>query len=314
MKTYILISLFLIFSFTSYSQQDAQYTQYMYNMGVVNPAYATSTEDIMNIGLIHRSQWVGAFGAPRTGSLFIHTPIKENMEIGLSFINDQIGEDIVNENFISGDFAYILNLNESLKLSFGIKAGVNFFNTDFSGLTLPDGTIVGSNSFDPNVNNINRAFLNIGAGTFLFSEKYYIGLSVPNFLNNKHLKNRNGISSVGEEELHFFLTSGYVFDISNSVKFKPAVMLKAVNSAPLSFDLSANFLIQEKFTVGISHRFDDSLSALAGFQITPDLKIGYAYDYTTTNLGDYNSGTHELFVLFNLNLANNGIEKSPRFF
>lgn len=296
-----------------FAQQDAQFTQYMYNMSVINPAYATSEMGVLNLGAIYRTQWVGAVGAPKTGSFFAHTPIKENMEIGLSFINDQIGEGAVTENTIAADFAYIITLNEKVKLSFGAKAGVNLFSIDHNGFVLPDGTIVGQNSNDPAFGNINKSFLNLGAGTFLYSDNYYLGLSVPNFLPNKHLKENSG---VGTDEMHFFLTGGYVWNINDKLKFKPATMVKAVQGAPLSFDITANFLINNRFEAGAAYRFDDSVSGLVGFRVTPTLRVGYAYDYTLSNLGDYNSGSHEVFLLFDLGLENlsKGYEKSPRFF
>lgn len=306
----------LSLGFTTLAQQDAQYTQYMYNMSVINPAYATSKLGVLNLGGIYRTQWVGAEGGPKTGSFFAHAPIKENIELGISFINDQIGEGIINENTIAADFAYILTLNENLKLSFGAKVGVNLFNTDFEGLVLPDGTVVGNNALDPAFGNLNQSFLNIGSGAFLYSDKYYLGLSVPNFLPNKHLKGQDGVSAIGTDELHFFLTGGYVFTLSDKLKFKPATMLKAVPNAPLSVDLTANFLINNRIDAGAAYRFDDSVSALIGFRVTPTLRVGYAYDYTLTNLGDYNSGSHEVFLLFDLGVENlsRGYEKSPRFF
>lgn len=317
MKHNILFIIILVSAcLKGFAQQDAQFTQYMYNMSVINPAYATSKMGVLNLGGIYRTQWVGAEGAPKTGSFFAHTPIKDNMEIGLSFTNDQIGEGIVNENTIAADYAYILTLNEKVKLSFGVKVGVNLFNTDFSGLILPDGTVVGSNSLDPAFNNLNQSFLNLGSGAFLYSDNYYLGLSVPNFLPNKHLKGEDGVSAIGTDEMHFFLTGGYVWDISDKLKFKPATMVKAVQGAPLSFDITANFLINNRFEAGAAYRFDDSISGLVGFRVTPTLRIGYAYDYTLTNLGDYNSGSHEVFLLFDLGLENlsKGYEKSPRFF
>lgn len=312
----IYVILLLSISLGTYAQQDAQYTQYMYNMSVINPAYATSKLGVLNLGGIYRSQWVGAVGSPKTGSFFAHVPLKENIEVGASFINDQLGDGIINENTIAADFAYILKLNENVKLSLGLKAGVNLFNTDFSGLYLPDGTVVGSSSLDPAFDNINQTFFNIGAGSFLYTDNYYIGLSVPNFLPNKHLKESSGVNAVGVDEIHFFLTGGYVFNLSDNLKFKPATMLKAVQGAPLSVDLTANFLMFNRFEAGAAYRFDDSVSGLVGFRITPELKVGYAYDYTLTNLGDYNSGSHEILVLFDLGLENlsKGYEKSPRFF
>ena len=300
----------------SLAQQDAQYTQYMYNMSVINPGYATSELGVINMGGIYRSQWVSAEGGPRTGSFFGHAPIKDNMELGITFINDQIGEGIVNENTIAADFAYVLTLSESIKLSLGVKAGLNMFNTNFSGLTLPDGTLVGANSIDPAFNNIKQTFFNIGSGAFLFSKNAYLGISVPNFLPNKHLKESSGLNAVGVDEVHFFFTGGYVFTLTDNLKFKPAAMLKAVEGAPLSVDLTGNFLIFNRLDVGAAYRIDDSVSGLIGFRITPSLRIGYAYDHTLSNLGTYNTGSHEIMLLFNLGLENlsKGYEKSPRFF
>jgi len=315
-KNILFIIILTSICFKALAQQDAQFTQYMYNMSIINPAYATSDLDVINFGSIHRSQWVSSEGAPRSTSVFAHVPLKENIEVGISFINDNIGDGTINENIISGDFAYILKLNETLKLSLGVKAGVNLFNTNPNGRQLPDGTIVGLSSSDPAFKNINQTFFNTGAGAFLYTEKYYLGLSVPNFLPNKHLKDDNGFKAVGVDEIHFFLTGGYVFDINDNLKFKPATMLKAVQGAPLSVDLTANFLIHNRFEAGAAYRYDDSVAGLVGFKITPTLKIGYAYDYTLSNLGDYNSGSHEIMILFDLGLGNftRGYEKSPRFF
>jgi type IX secretion system PorP/SprF family membrane protein len=288
----------------------------MYNMSVINPAYATSELEVVNLGAIHRSQWVSIDGAPTSTSVFAHIPLKDNIEVGVSFLNDNIGDGTINENVITADFAYILKLNETLKLSLGLKAGVNLLNTDPNGKRLPDGTIVGLNSSDQAFNNINESFLNAGAGAFLYTDKYYLGLSVPNFLPNKYLEDTNGFKAVGVDEIHFFLTGGYVFDINDNIKFKPATMMKAVSGAPLSVDLTANVLINNRFEAGVAYRFDDSVAGLASFRITPSLKIGYAYDYTLSNLGDYNDGSHELMILFDLSKINltRGYEKSPRFF
>jgi len=317
MKNNILFILILTCAcFKGIAQQDAQFTQYMYNMSVINPAYATSNLDVINFGAIHRSQWVSAEGSPRSTSVFAHVPLKDNIEVGISLLNDNLGDGTINENIITADFAYILKLNETVKLSLGAKAGVNLFNTNPNGRRLPDGSIVGLNSADPAFNNINQSFLNAGAGAFLYTKKYYLGLSVPNFLPNKHLKDESGFKAIGVDEIHFFLTGGYVFDINDNLKFKPATMLKAVQGAPLSVDITANFLIHNRFEAGAAYRYDDSVAGLVGFKITPSLKIGYAYDYTLSNLGDYNSGSHELMILFDLGKIGftRGYEKSPRFF
>jgi type IX secretion system PorP/SprF family membrane protein len=158
---------------------------------------------------------------------------------------------------------------------------------------------------------------NVGAGAFYFGENYYLGFSVPNLLTTKHIERKDGIQSASVETLHYFLTGGYVFDLSESVRFKPAFMAKAASGTPLSMDLTANFLINNRFELGAGYRWDDSVAGLVNFYVTPTLRLGYSYDYTLSNLGSYNSGTHEVFLLFDLdfsNLSSKGYDKSPRFF
>ena len=310
-KIAALLSLTLL-SLQSFAQQDPQFTQYMYNMSVINPAYATAEEGILNLGGLYRTQWVGLEGAPKTGTFFAHTPINEKIEMGVSFTNDNIG-DIVNENNIFADFAYVLPVGIETKISFGVKAGVRMFDTNFNGLQLQSGPASGDNAFD---DNINRAFPNLGIGAFFFTENYYVGLSAPNMLSTKHLENENGIKATGIENVHYFLTGGYVFDINKDLKLKPAFMARGVKGAPLAVDITANVLINEKLEAGLGYRLDDAISALINFRVTRDLRIGYAYDYTTTNLGDFNSGSHEIFILFDVDLFGfkSGYDRSPRFF
>jgi len=305
----VLIGIFLV-STLAKAQQDPQFTHYMYNMNVINPAYATDNEGIINVGGLYRTQWVGAVGAPKTGTLFVHSPIAKRVEMGLSFVNDAIG-DIVHENNIYADFAYVLPVSSKNKLSFGLKGGVTLFDANLIGLQLneqPD------NAF---ANNVNKVFPNVGVGTFFFNDKYYIGFSAPNLLTTKHLESKDGIQTTGVEAIHYFFTGGYVFDISSNLRFKPAFMAKGVSGAPLSMDLTTNFLINNKLELGAGYRFDDSVSGLINFYVTPNLRIGYSYDYTLSNLGRYNSGTHEIFLLFDIDmsgLSSKGYEKSPRFF
>ncbi len=310
-KIAALLSLTLL-SLQSFAQQDPQFTQYMYNMSVINPAYATAEEGILNLGGLYRTQWVGLEGAPKTGTFFAHTPINEKIEMGVSFTNDNIG-DIVNENNIFADFAYVLPVGIETKISFGVKAGVRMFDTNFNGLQLQNGPASSDNAFDEN---INRAFPNLGIGAFFFTDTYYVGLSAPNMLSTKHLENENGIKATGIENVHYFLTGGYVFDINKDLKLKPAFMARGVKGAPLALDITANVLINEKLEAGLGYRLDDAISALINFRVTRDLRIGYAYDYTTTNLGDFNSGSHEIFILFDVDLFGfkGGYDRSPRFF
>ncbi len=310
---FLIILMVVLFSIIVRGQQDPQFTHYMYNMSVINPAYATDNPDVMNIGGLYRSQWVGAVGGPVTGTFFAHKPLSKRVEMGVSFVHDEIG-DVVNENNVYVDFAYVLPLSEKTKLSFGAKGGATFFDTNFNGFVytdpLPDPAFQ---------NNISKVFPNIGAGMYLFGDNYYAGISVPNLLMTKHLERQSGITTTGVEAMHYFITGGYVFTFNgnDNFKLKPAFMAKAVSGAPLSLDITANALINNFFEFGVGYRKGDAVSGLVNFYVTPTLRIGYSYDYTLTNLSKFNSGSHEVFVLFDLDfgkLSGKGYDKSPRFF
>ena len=296
--------LLLLFISVGYSQQDPQYTQYMYNMHIVNPAYAGS-EGTLNIGLLHRTQWVGLDGAPKTTVATINAPIKKNVGVGLSVFSDKIGP--VNEQNLFADISYTIQTSEYGNLAFGVKAGFTFLDALLSTLELGD-------NIDDNVfrEDIKDTYVNFGAGAFYYTSNFYIGLSMPNMLNQYHLKKKGGIISSASEKMHYFLTSGYVFELNDKLKLKPSVLMKGTSGAPLSIDFSTNVLINDKLEFGLSWRFDDSVSALMNIEVAPLIRVGYAYDYTTTNLGDFNSGTHEIILLMTISNSRNGL--SPRFF
>ena len=289
--------------YSGFAQQDAQYTQYMYNTINVNPAYAGS-RGVMSIFGLHRTQWVGLDGAPVTNAVSINTPLNNsNLGLGVSLVNDRIGP--TSENQFSADLSYTIQTNDTYKLSFGIKATGNLFNLDASKLNPADPS-------DDYLQNIGSEFSpNFGAGVYLHSDKLYLGLSVPNFLQDTKYSDND--LAVYKERLNYYAIGGYVFDISSGVKFKPAFMTKIVTGSPLQLDVSGNFLIQDKLTLGVAYRWDAAVSALAGFQITDGLFIGYGYDLETTKLRRYNSGTHEIFLRFELfNKYSKMV--SPRFF
>lgn len=286
------------------AQQDAQYTQYMYNPMNVNPAYAGS-RDVLSIFGMHRTQWLGLEGAPVTNTISIHTPLKESaFGLGLSIVNDKIGPS--DENSISIDVAYRISLSNSV-LAFGLKGTANLLNVDYTKLAIYDPT---DPQFENNIDN--RFSPNIGSGIYWYSDKMYLGLSVPNFLETKHF-NDNNPSVLAKERLHYYFMGGYVFDLSPSVKFKPALLSKLVSGSPIQLDLTANFMYQNKFILGGAYRWDAAFSVLAGFQINDRLLIGYAYDMETTKLANYNSGSHELFLRFELFKSSTNCV-SPRFF
>ncbi len=287
------------------AQQDPHYTQYMYNMSVMNPAYAGSKENISG-GLLYRKQWVEIEDAPTTGTFFIHSPVGKNVGLGLSAITDKIGP--VEENNLYGDFSYTLNLGGEHKLAFGLKAGLTMHKIDFATIypTLPIANDPVFGQANPNA-----TFFNLGTGLFYYTNKYYIALSMPNMLKSKYL-DFNG-RKYGTEVLHYFLTGGYVFDLNPNLKFKPFAMVKTSVDAPTSFDFSANFLFNEKLELGATYRLEDSFGAMVNFAVTPSLRIGYAYDHIVSDLDVVTPASHEIMLLFDINLSKK-VSRSPRYF
>jgi type IX secretion system PorP/SprF family membrane protein len=302
MKTRILLFALLFTGVLSYAQQDAQFTQYMYNTININPAYAGSRGALSMFGL-YRTQWVGLDGAPVTSAVSMNTPLNESrLGLGVSLINDKIGP--TTENTISADLSYTINTSEDWKLSFGVKATANLFDLDPSKLNPGQAN-------DPSLQNYSTFSPNIGAGIYWHSDKAYVGFSVPNFIpTNRYDDNEVAIF---KERINYYLIGGLVFDLNQDIKFKPAVLTKMVTGAPLQVDASANFLFYEKLMLGVSYRWSAALSAMVGFQISDGLYIGYGYDRETTNLNNYNSGSHEIFLRYEL-FKNNDRITTPRFF
>lgn len=303
MKTSIFFFYLMLTGTISFAQQDAQFTQYMYNTINVNPAYAGSRGSLNIFGL-HRTQWVGIDGAPVTNALSINTPINESrIGIGVSLINDRIGP--TNENTFSADVSYYIKASEDFKLSFGLKGSLNVFKLDVSKLNPVDQT-------DPRFQNLNNVFSpNIGLGFYLHSNNTYFGLSAPNFLESK--KYDDNSVALYKQKVNYYFIAGRIFEVNTNLKFKPALLTKLVEGAPLQIDVSGNFLINDRFVLGAAYRFDAAISALAGFQINDALFIGYSYDFETTKLNNYNSGSHEIFLRYELFKKCDCIT-TPRFF
>jgi type IX secretion system PorP/SprF family membrane protein len=306
MKNIYIIAIVALSLFTEVqAQQDPHYTQYMYNMSVMNPAYAGSKESVSG-GFLYRKQWVEIEGAPTTGTFFIHSPVGRNVGLGLSVISDKIGP--VEENNFYADFSYTLNLGGEHRLAFGLKGGLTMHKIDFNFIstTLPD---VGDGVFGSG--NPNNTFLNIGSGVFYYTDKYYVAFSVPNMLKSKYL-DFDG-RQYGTEVIHYFLTGGYVFDINPNLKFKPFAMIKSSVNAPTSFDVSTNFMLYDKLELGATYRVEDSFGAMVNFAITPSLRIGYAYDHIISDINVVTPASHEVMLLFDLNFPKK-VSRSPRYF
>lgn len=313
LPTLLLLTCF--FPIVIYGQQDSQYTQYMYNSISFNPAYAGS-RGVLSIMGLYRSQWLGIDGAPNTQTLTLNAPIKEKSRLGagLSIINDEAGP--FKETNFNASFSYTIPLSEKGKLSFGINAGGNLLNVDL--ITL--------RKFNENdfllENDINNRFSPIiGLGLYYYSNKFYAGLSAPNILETKHFdegslsNNSNNSSVLSKERINYYLMAGYVFDITPLIKFKPAILSKYITGSPFQTDISANFMFYERLTIGAAYRISEAFSAIAGFQISPDLMIGFAYDREISQLGksEINSGSYEVILRFELKKIYNRW-LTPRFF
>jgi len=310
----LLAFLFIGATLSLQGQQDAQYTQYMYNTMSVNPAYAGSRGQL-SIAAMYRSQWVGLDGAPKTQTLNLHSPIRNSrLGYGISIVNDNIGNGVVQETYFDAVLSYTIDVSQTAKLSFGLKAGGNLLNLDFEQLRnfdqepITDGADI-TNNFSPN----------FGFGVYYHTNRFYLGLSAPNMLETDYFDNSqrtaNSVQFQSTERLNFYLITGYVFDLNYNLKFKPALLMKAVGGAPLQLDFSGTFLLNDKFSFGAAYRWDAAASALFGFQISEQLMLGLAYDKEITELGGsrFNDGSFEFLLRFELVRSFKGLV-SPRFF
>jgi len=304
---YKLLFLFFTISIALNAQQDAQYTQYMYNTISVNPAYAGS-RDGFTLTTLYRNQWVGVGGAPETQTLTFDTPLGVLSRSGLGFsaIHDKIGP--VQETSFALDYSYTIPVSTDAKLAFGLKAVGNLLNIDFESLNEYSQNDI---LIDTNIDN--KFSPNVGVGLFYYTKKFYLGLSAPNLFETKHFE-VSSETSLASERTNFYLISGYVFPLNKNLKFKPAVLFKAVSGAPFQTDLSANFLIKEKLTIGVGSRIGAAYSAQVAYRIKQAFLVGFAYDWEPTVLGatDLNSGSYE--VLLRLELFKNRKIVYPRFF
>ncbi|MEZ0184718.1 type IX secretion system membrane protein PorP/SprF [Flavobacterium oncorhynchi] len=287
-----IIALFFFFGVcaTLQAQQESLYTQYMYNTGMFNPAYAGSKKNLSITGA-YRAQWVGIEGAPATINVSLDSPVAERVGLGLNILNDKIGPS--SQSDIAANLSYYIPVGEEYTLYFGLRGAVELLNIDFTKL----------NSEVPQdrslVNIDNRISPNAGVGVYFESDYSYLGVSVPSLLQTSYYKSSE--TSMAKEKQHFYFMAGYVFELSYNLKFKPAALVKVVSSSPTQIDLSANFLFNEKFTIGAGYRFDASvISGMAAFQVSDKILVGYAYDHNSSVLGRFTSGSHELFLQFTI--------------
>ena len=276
----------------SWAQQDPMFTQYNFNAQTINPAYAGTWESIGFL-VLGRYQWAGMAGAPTTYTFSMQTPMRnEKVGLGLNIINDQIGRE--QRLSVFTDYSYRLKVTDHTFLRLGLKLGVTNYNNILSRYAQND-----EDGRDPaSEGEIDVKYMpNYGVGAFLYSERYYVGFSIPKIIHNEFKNNFANLST--ESELrHFFLTAGYVANLSEDIKFKPSILTKAVYGAPVEFDLSANFLLKDKIWLGAMYRIGDSYGFIAQWIFDKKLRVGYATDLTTTPLRNFHNGSHELMVSY----------------
>ena len=272
-----------------FGQREPQYTQYMYNIGSFNPAYIGSVEKT-DLSLLYRSQWIDIPGAPRTLRFGINMPLKNDKHgIGFNVISDALGPS--SQTYVDLGYSFEIFLSDDTKLGFGLDAGGSFLNVDFT-----EGSF--ENPGEPILDSqiVKTFYPTIGAGLFMYSDNWYLGASVPNFLTDELYS--SDVAQIIEDRIQTNFIGGVVFDLNENLKFKPAFLVNFISGAPATINGSANFLINDVFTAGIAFRADNALSGLAGFQISSSVYIGYSYDYATTTLADYSNGSHEVILKF----------------
>ncbi|MDG1476380.1 MAG: type IX secretion system membrane protein PorP/SprF [Vicingaceae bacterium] len=311
MKKIIIIGIALLAGLSTYAQQEAMFTHYMFNTLAINPAYAGS-RDALTVTALHRSQWVGFEGAPTTQTLTLHAPVmNEKIGLGLSVFNDKIGP--LNTTAIYADFAYKIKVSEKGKLAFGLKGGINLLQGDLNTLQLEDGS---DESF---TNNIESDMLpNFGFGMYYSTSKWYVGLSTPKLLENTFGDNTSTTSTqVATEQRHYFLIAGTVFNLNKdgSLKLKPTTFVKVTNGAPLEADLTGMVIIKDKIELGAMFRTGDAAGLLVGYNFTEQLRFGYSFDWSYSNeTFKYNNGSHEVMLRYDFIFKGKEKIRSPRYF
>lgn len=302
-RVWCFLLLILGLGLASQAQQQVMFTQYMFNGLVLNPAYAGSHESI-SVTALSRIQWVGIDGAPNTQTFSIHSPVPgKNVGLGAFFVRDNIGVTTQNNFYLS--YAYRMQMSKGI-LSFGLQGGFSDTSVSYDELGIADSNLSGTEStFNPN----------FGAGVYYLTDRFYAGASIPYILNSGSNNEGNSLPDDIETEQiqHYYVTTGTVFDLSHMVKLKPSILVKAVSGAPIEFDFNANVLFDDRLWVGVSYRSFDSIDLLLELQVNQQLRFGYAYDFTTSDLRKVNSGSHEIMLNYRFVFSKSKIV-TPRYF
>jgi type IX secretion system PorP/SprF family membrane protein len=310
LKKIIPVLILTLEGLTMKAQQAPMFTHYMYNTLAINPGYAGS-RDALSITALDRAQWVDFKGAPMTQTLTMHAPLQnEHLGLGLSVLNDKIGP--VNNTSVSVDFAYIMKLNTKSKLALGLSAGASMFQASLNTLNLDQQNDA---VFQSNINN--HVTPNFGFGAYYSRERFYVGISAPNLVQNNYsvINKPDGSTLVGKEQRHYFLIAGTMIKIGDNLDFKPTTFVKVTPAAPIEADFTASFVIMKKLLIGAMFRTGDSFGGLIGVDVTDQFHIGYSYDWSyglTTS--KYNQGSHEIVLRYDFIFPSKKQIHSPRYF
>jgi type IX secretion system PorP/SprF family membrane protein len=287
------------------AQFEPQFTQYMFNEMFINPAYAGSREHLAMTAL-YRNQWVGMDGAPKTQTFSAHTPLRnEKIGVGLNILHEEIG---VTQDFsVFGSYAYRIPMQKGF-FSMAVSGGIIHHQEQLLEVKTQD---QGDYSF---LGTPKLTVPNVGFGTYFSNRNFYVGLSIPRMLQNKV----DAVTGKAENKMnlpywHYYLMGGYVFTLNESIKLKPTFMTKIVSGAPVTADIGAHVLLSEVLWLGGSYRTSDSWAAVMSIQLNKQMRLGYSYDYTLTDLNRYNNGTHEITLGFDFSFDKNKVV-TPRYF
>ncbi len=307
-KISLLVFCFISLFYNANAQQDAMYTQYMFNTMAINPAYAGS-RNVISATALYRNQWTGLNGAPETATFSIDAPISsKRMGIGLQLYSDKAG--IIKNTGALISYAYRIRLERGT-LSFGLQGGIKQYAADFSSVNLSNG----SSTLDPAFSeNINRFLFDSGAGVYYNSDRFYIGFAAMDLLRNRFSSYQSSGTSLGSREnIHLFMSTGFVVPLSDDFNLKPSVLFKGVKGSPIEADINANLWIKDVVGIGVQYRTTADVAAMLELQVNPQIRIGYSYDYSTTNLQSVNSGSHEIMLRYEFG-SNISKFLSPRYF
>jgi type IX secretion system PorP/SprF family membrane protein len=290
LKTVLLVAMIqTLWTMESQAQQKMQFTQYMFNGLVINPAYA-GADEALSLTFIQRSQWAGVENAPSTQTLSAHTLFKKkHFGVGITIVNDKIG---VHKNLsVLTNYAYHLRVAEKSYFSMGIQAGINNLKSDYASL-------VSMTNNDPKLYDpiLSRTFFDFGAGVYFRSPRFHAGISVPELLPQQFTI--NDTLSVELSKMNFFFFSRYRITLNENIDLEPSGLIKYLSGVPVSFDANLNMIYRKVLTLGLSYRRAESVDFLMKAQVTPQLQLGYAYDFPIGVIARLSSGSHELMVQY----------------